>query len=72
MTCNHIYNEEEPEPRQCFECGRPQNLVDAIQRFINTMDNDLERPIGHLLLDARELLEFCLEDLDPAKEKKSD
>ena len=72
MSCQgkHTYNEEEPEPRQCWECGRPQNLADRIQKWINDYDNDpkWDRDIAsYYEYEARDLLEWILMDMDPAE-----
>lgn len=73
MTCKtHTYDESEPNP-QCWECGRPQNLVDALQRWINEYDGNYEgrswMGTDALASDARDLLEWILMDMDPAEEK---
>ena len=69
MTCTrHDYDES----GTCFNCGRPQNLVDAIQRWCNRMDSYETNLLNMMTLvnEARDLLEHCLDDLDPAKEKQ--
>ena len=63
MTCNHTYDES----GTCFECGRPQNAIHAAQEWMNDFDEAnkwMEQ--DKLTEDARDIIEWLLEDLDPA------